>query len=292
MAASTKPANTNPDLLGYADLLPDAERRELAEIRQFLEREVKPLATEAWANAEFPFEVFGKYAELGLAGYQHPEFGDGQQRSPLFTGFLNLEMNRIDPSLAVASGVHTGLAMGSIAGGGDQQQRDRWIPDMVAFKKIGAFGLTEPEGGSDVAGGMRTSARREGSQWVLNGAKRWIGNGTFADLVVIWARDEADGAVKGFVVEKGTPGFQATKIENKIALRSVQNADIALDEVRVPETNRRRTSTASATPPRSWPRPAATWPGRRWAWPCAPTSWPASTRSAASSSASPSAASR
>ena len=238
MAVSSKKANTDPDFLGYAELLPDAERRELAEIRQFLEREVRPLADEAWANAQFPFEVFGKYAELGLAGYQHPEFGDGKQRSPLFTGFLNVEMNRIDPSLAVASGVHPGLAMGSIAGGGDQRQRDRWIPDMMSFTKIGAFGLTEPEGGSDVAGGMRTTARREGDEWVLNGAKRWIGNGTFADLVVIWARDEQDGNVKGFVVERGTPGFTTSKIEGKIALRAVQNADIVLDEVRVPEANR------------------------------------------------------
>lgn len=239
MTVSTKkPANTNPDFLGYAELLPDDERRELAEIREYLEREVKPLANDAWENAEFPFEVFGKFAELGLGGYQHPEFADGKQRSALFTGFLNIEMNRIDPSLAVASGVHTGLAMGSIAGGGDEEQRNRWIPDMLAFRKIGAFGLTEPEGGSDVAGGMRTTARREGDTWVLNGAKRWIGNGTFADLVVIWARDESDDNVKGFVVEKGTPGFSTSRIEGKIALRSVQNADIVLNDARVPETNR------------------------------------------------------
>ena len=233
-----KQPNTNPDFFGYAELLSDAERAELAEIRDYLEREIAPLANAAWDSSEFPFEVVQKFAKLRLAGYQYPEYGDGEQRSPLFPGFLSVELNRIDPSLAVFSGVHTGLAMGSIQGGGDQAQRDRWLPDMVAMNKIGAFALTEPEGGSDVAGGMRTTARREGDEWVLNGAKRWIGNGTFADLVVVWARDVADDQVKGFVVEKGTPGFTATKIEGKIALRTVQNADIVLDDVRVPEANR------------------------------------------------------
>ncbi|GAA2774395.1 acyl-CoA dehydrogenase family protein [Saccharopolyspora taberi] len=230
--------NTNPDFFGFGQLLPESERAELAEIREYLEREIRPLADDAWARAEFPAEAVERFAKLGLSGVQYPEYGDGRQRSALFSGFLSMELNRVDPSLAVFSGVHSGLAMGSIHGGGDQEQRDRWMPDMVAMNKIGAFALTEPEGGSDVAGGMRTTARREGGEWVLNGAKRWIGNGTFADLVVVWARDEADGNVKGFVVEKGTPGFTATKIEGKIALRTVQNADIVLDGVRVPEANR------------------------------------------------------
>ncbi|CAM04646.1 glutaryl-CoA dehydrogenase [Saccharopolyspora erythraea NRRL 2338] len=230
--------NPNPDFFGFAELLSESERAELAEIREYLEREIKPIANEAWANAEFPAEAIEKFAKLGVAGVQYPDYGDGKPRSALFTGFLSVELNRVDPSLAVFSGVHSGLAMGSIHGGGDQEQRDRWMPDMVAMNKIGAFALTEPEGGSDVAGGMRTTARREGDEWVLDGAKRWIGNGTFADLVVVWARDEADGNVKGFVVEKGTPGFTATKIEGKIALRTVQNADIVLDGVRVPEANR------------------------------------------------------
>ena len=233
-----KPANTNPDFFGYAELLSDAERAELAEIRDYLEREIAPLANAAWDSSEFPFEVVQKFAKLRLAGYQYPEYGDGKQRSPLFPGFLSVELNRIDPSLAVFSGVHTGLAMGSIHGGGSQEQIDRWFPDMVEMNKIGAFALTEPEGGSDVAGGMRTTARREGDEWVLNGAKRWIGNGTFADLIVVWARDVADDQVKGFVVSHDTPGVTATKIEGKIALRTVQNADIVLDEVRVPEADR------------------------------------------------------
>ncbi|MBB6170517.1 glutaryl-CoA dehydrogenase [Nocardiopsis mwathae] len=229
---------TTPDFFGYGDLLPEDERAELARIREYLETAAKPLADANWEKGEFPPEAVATFAKLRLADYSYPEYGDGRTRSPLFSGFLSLELNRVDPSLAVFSGVHTGLAMGSIYGGGDQEQRDRWLPAMAAMDTIGAFALTEPEGGSDVAGGMRTTARREGGEWVLNGAKRWIGNGTFADHIVVWARDVADGVVKGFVVDKGTPGFTATKIEGKIALRIVQNADITLDEVRVPEANR------------------------------------------------------
>jgi glutaryl-CoA dehydrogenase len=108
---------------------------------------------------------------------------------------------------------------------------------MARMEKIGAFGLTEPHGGSDVAAGLETTARREGDEWVLNGAKRWIGNATFADLVIIWARDE-ENHVRGFMVEKGTPGFTATKIEHKIALRTVENADVTLTDCRVPEADR------------------------------------------------------
>src|SRR6478609_5649535 len=128
--------------------------------------------------------------------------------------------------------------LGTVVTCGSEEQKRRWLPAMSRFEKIGAFALTEPHGGSDVAGGMETTARREGDEWVINGAKRWIGNATFADLVVVWARDVETNRVLGFVVEKGTPGFTATKIENKFALRIVQNADIVLDECRVPEANR------------------------------------------------------
>jgi len=149
-----------------------------------------------------------------------------------------MEMAHTDPSMATFYGVHTGLAMGSIAACGSPEQRQRWLPAMGRMEKIGAFALTEPEGGSDVAGGMRTTARRDGDEWVLDGAKRWIGNATFADHVVVWAKDTGDGKVKGFVVDKDTPGFTASKIEHKIALRIVQNADLRFEGCRVPEANR------------------------------------------------------
>jgi glutaryl-CoA dehydrogenase len=158
--------------------------------------------------------------------------------SSLLSGWLALEMAHADPSMATFYGVHSGLAMGSIAGLGSPEQRQRWLPSMAAFSSLGAFALTEPTGGSDVAAGLRTTARRDGDEWVLDGQKRWIGNGTFADLIVVWARDVDDNQVKGFVVHSGNPGFRATKIENKIALRIVQNADITLTNCRVPASDR------------------------------------------------------
>jgi glutaryl-CoA dehydrogenase len=128
--------------------------------------------------------------------------------------------------------------MGSIYLCGSEEQKQRWLPEMARMEKIGAFGLTEPDVGSGVAGGLTTTARRDGAEWVLDGQKKWIGNATFADYIVIWARDTEDGQVKGFVVEQGTPGFSAMKMHDKIALRVVQNAHITLDGVRVPEENR------------------------------------------------------
>jgi glutaryl-CoA dehydrogenase len=227
------------DFYRFEDLLADQERQILVRLREFLRAKVVPIANECWARAEFPMHLVKDYAELGIARLSYPE-SPGPRPSSLLSGFLALEMAHADPSMATFVGVHTGLAMGSIAACGSDEQRGRWLPEMSRMEKIGAFALTEPQGGSDVAGGMRTTARREGDTWVLDGAKRWIGNGTIADLVVTWARDEADNHVKGFVVEKDTPGFTATKIENKIALRTVQNADITLAGCRVPVANRLR----------------------------------------------------
>ena len=225
------------DFYGYEHVLSPADQQVLLRTREFLEREVRPGANDHWARSEFPHHLVPKIAELGIVGLGYPQ-ADRPAASRLLTGFLSAEFSRVDTSMATFFGVHSGLAMGSIVLCGSQQQKERWLPDMFALRKIGAFALTERDGGSDVAGGMTTSARREGDEWVLNGAKRWIGNGTFADLVVVWARDEADGQVKGFVVQKGTPGFEATKMEGKLTLRTVQNADITLTECRVPEADR------------------------------------------------------
>jgi glutaryl-CoA dehydrogenase len=219
------------DFYDFHGLLTDDEREIVLRTRTFMREQVEPIANDAWARAEFPFDLIKGFAELDIAGLAH------RGARSLLTGFLALEMNRVDPSLATFFGVHSGLAMGSVAACGSDEQRERWLPDMAAMTKIGAFGLTEPNGGSDVAGGLHTTAVRDGDGWILNGSKRWIGNGTFADLVVIWARDE-DNHVRGFVVERGTPGYAATRIENKIALRTVQNADITLTDCRVPDENR------------------------------------------------------
>jgi glutaryl-CoA dehydrogenase len=225
------------DFYAYGELLSDNERETVERLREFLRTDVEPIVDDYWSRAEFPFELTDEFGKLGLMTWADPDSSEPGPSS-LLTGFVGLELAHADPSIATFFGVHTGLAMGSILACADDEQKRRWLPEMSRFEKIGAFGLTEPHGGSDVAGGMRTTARRDGDEWVLNGAKRWSGNGTFADLVVICARDVDTHQVLGFVVEKGTPGFSATKIEHKMALRIVQNADIVLDDCRVPEANR------------------------------------------------------
>src|SRR5690349_9306019 len=217
------------DLYRFQDLLDAEEAAVVERVRAFLAAEVVPIANEHWARAEFPHQLIKGFADLGLAG---------RKRSSLLSGWLAMEMGHADASMATFFGVHAGLAMGSIETCGSPEQRERWLPGMARFDQIGAFALTEPSGGSDVAAGLHTTARRDGDHWVLNGAKRWIGNATFADLTVVWARDVGDDQVKGFVVGRDAPGFTATKIENKMALRTVQNADIALADCVVPEADR------------------------------------------------------
>ena len=225
------------DFYDLEGLLDDAERTKLAEVREFCQATIPGLITEHWSKATFPFEIIPGLAELGVNGWPYKGFGC-PGGSHLFDGLLAMEFARVDSSIATFRGVHSGLAMGSIYLCGSQEQCARWLPTMGRMELIGAFGLTEPETGSGVSRGLRTTAARDGDEWVLNGSKRWIGNATFADLTIIWARDTADQKVKGFVVEKGSAGFSATKMEHKFALRSVQNADITRDDVRVPETNR------------------------------------------------------
>lgn len=225
------------DLYGYESLLDEGEWEVVLRTRRFLQDQVAPIAEQCWAEARFPHELLPGLAGLGIMGLSYAAAGR-PAATRLLTGFLGLEISRVDTSMATFFGVHNGLAMGSIHHCGSDEQRQRWLPAMRRLELIGAFGLTEPDGGSDVAGGLRTTARRDGDDWVLNGAKRWIGNATFADLTVIWARDEADEQVKGFVVARDTPGFVATKIEKKLALRTVQNADITLTDCRVPESDR------------------------------------------------------
>jgi glutaryl-CoA dehydrogenase len=227
------------DFYDFEALLPDDERKLLVKAREFMTTDVKPLVNENWEAGTFPKELIGMFRESGLAGLPYEGYGEHKPAvSHLLTGMMAMEMSRTDASVATFFGVHNGLAMYSIHSGGNQEQRDRWLPEMAAMDKIGAFAMTEPLGGSDVAGGMRTTAKRDGDTWILDGAKKWIGNATFADYVVVWARDVDDNHVKGFVVEKGTPGFVPEKIQGKTAFRIVENAEITLTGVRVPEANR------------------------------------------------------
>jgi glutaryl-CoA dehydrogenase len=227
------------DFYLYESLLPDEERKILLKARTFMHDEVKPMVNDAWGKAELPQELIEKFRGSGLVALPYEGYGEHQPAvSHLLSGMLAMELGRVDASCATFFGVHNGLGFYSVYYGGSQEQRDRFLPAMATMDKIGAFALTEPDGGSDVSGGMRTTAKLQGDTWVLNGAKKWIGNATFADYVVVFARDVDDNKVKGFVVEKGTPGFEPVKIEGKIALRIVQNAEITLTDVRVPEANR------------------------------------------------------
>jgi glutaryl-CoA dehydrogenase len=218
------------DFYAFEEVLSAPERARLYEVRDWLAKEVRPIAVDYWNRGEFPMEIIPKLAELDVVS---PVRRQGY--SNLLAGLLHAEFTRADTSIATFMGVHDGLFTGSVEALASQEQQDAWLPDIYSLKKIGAFGLTEPLGGSDVAGGTRTTAIRDGGSWILNGAKRWIGNATFADWVVIYARDVADNQVKGFLVDTTLEGYQATKIENKISLRTVQNADIILDNVVVPD---------------------------------------------------------
>lgn len=225
------------DFYSFQDLLTPAEQKKALAVREFMEREVRPIADDYWERAECPVHLFKPYAQLGTIGSGWAET-QGEETSAVFRGWVGMETARVDSSFCTFIGVSGGLAMTSIGVGGSAEQRATWLPPMASGDLIGAFGLTEPLAGSDTAKGLRTTATRTGDTWVLNGAKRWIGNATFADVVVVWAKDTADDQVKGFLVRKGTPGFTATKIERKQSLRIVQNADIVLDGVEVHEADR------------------------------------------------------
>jgi glutaryl-CoA dehydrogenase len=203
-----------------------------------MEAKVAPVINKYWVEDAFPFELLPAFKELNIGGLGIQGYGcpGGSQ---LLVGLVAMEMSRFDASIATFFGVHSGLAMTSIAFGGSEEQKQKWLPPMARMEKIGCFGLTEPLVGSGTGGGLTTTAQREGDTWVLNGQKRWIGNAPWCDISIIWARDLADNQVKGFIVEnKTTPGFSVEKIQNKIALKVVQNGQITLKDCRVPEANR------------------------------------------------------
>ena len=238
MASTTDPSDSpESDFLGFELLLDDADRELLGRVRTYMISTVEPVINEHWTRATFPHELLPGFAELGIAGLQYD--GPGcPGRGNLLDGMVSMELARTDPSIATFLGVHGGLAMGSVNLCGSTEQRERWLPAMARMELLGAFGLTEPEHGSGIAGGLSTTARRDGDSWVLDGEKKWIGNASFADLIIIWARDIEDGQVKGFVVEKDTDGMTFDLQRDKIALRVVQNATIRLAGVRVSEDNR------------------------------------------------------
>ena len=230
------------DFFSVREQFTDDQWSHFITVRRFGDEEVVPVVGPYWERAEICWPLVKRLPELGIVGEDIKGYGCAGM-SPMACGLVTMELHRGDGSLGVFLGVHAGLAMQSIAMCGSEEQKARWLPGLARMDKLGAFALTEPEHGSDSVA-LETTARlvkgdREaGGGWVLNGRKRWIGLGTVADLIVVWARNTDDGQVNAFVVEKGSPGYQAQVIEGKVSLRSVWQADITLDEVRVPAGNR------------------------------------------------------
>src|ERR1700723_1297209 len=245
VAVAAKPAKQpkplpapNSDFYEVYETLSGEELATVKKVRAFMEAKVAPVVTKYWVNDAFPFELLPGVKELGIGGLGMQGYGCAGGSVALL-GFVLMEIARIDPSFATFFGVHDGLAMGSIYIDGSEEQKRKWLPSMARFEKIGCFGLTEPLVGSGASGGLTTTAKRDGDSWILNGEKRWIGNAPWCDVSVIWARDLADNQVKAFIIEnKTTPGFKVEKIQNKIALKVVQNGLITMENCRVPEANR------------------------------------------------------
>ena len=226
------------DFYGFESRLTAQELDKLVALREFLDATVRPVANGLWERAEmFGPEVHQGLADLDIYGLAWEETRPFEN-SAVFRGWVALELARVDASAATLVGVQNGLAMGAIAQCGSPEQRAEWLPRLASAELLGAFGLTEPLSGSDSAQGLRTVARRDGDNWILNGSKRWIGNGSIGDVTVIWAKDAEDGQVKGFIVPQDSPGYEATAIAGKGSLRIIQNADITLTDVVVPESHR------------------------------------------------------
>jgi len=235
MATTTElPALDPLDLLAIDALLDDEERAIRDTIRQFVRENVLPEIGDWFEKGILPRELMVELAKLGLYGMHLDGYGL-PGASAVAYGLTCLELEAGDAGVRSAVSVQGSLAMYAIWRWGSEEQKERWLPAMHTGEVIGCFGLTEPDAGSD-PGAMRTHARRDGSDWILNGAKMWITNGTIADIAIVWARTD-DGAVRGFIVEKGTPGFSAPEIHKKLSLRASVTSELVLQDVRVPDDN-------------------------------------------------------
>jgi glutaryl-CoA dehydrogenase len=224
------------DFFSVREQFTDEQWSRFTAARRFVDTEVMPVAAEYWERAEIAWDLVRRLAELGIVGEEIEGYGCPGM-SPLACGLVTMELHRGDGSLGVVHGVHSGLAMKTIALCGSEEQKERWLPAMARMERFGAFALTEPDHGSDSVA-LETSARPDGDGYVLNGRKRWIGLGTVADLVIVWARSTDDGKVGAYVVEQPASGYEAKVIGGKASLRSVWQAEIELTDVRVPAENR------------------------------------------------------
>jgi glutaryl-CoA dehydrogenase len=219
------------DFLAIDALLEDEEKAIRDTVRQFVRENVLPEVGDWFEKGIFPRELFGELAKLGLYGMHLDGYGL-PGASAVAYGLTCMELEAGDAGVRSVASVQGSLAMFAIWRWGSEEQKERWLPAMHRGEVIGCFGLTEPDAGSD-PGAMRTHARRDGADWVLNGAKMWITNGSIADIAIVWARTE-DGEIRGFIVEKGLPGFSAPEIHRKISLRASVTSELVLQDVRVP----------------------------------------------------------
>ena len=228
------------DFVFLRDELGPQELDYLERARAFVRDEVLPVIADYWERAEFPWDLARRLGDLGLIGDANVVAADqpagARGMDPAAAGLVAMELSRGDGSLATFAGVQGGLVMRSIAEFGSEEQKQQWLPALAKVDKIGAFALTEPEHGSDSLL-LETTAIQDGDSWVLSGQKRWIGNGSIADVVVVWARGE-DGEVGGYLMEAGTPGFESTVITGKGSMRAVWQADISLTDARIPLANK------------------------------------------------------
>lgn len=237
----------NSDFYAVADYLNEEDLNLIKRVRGFVESEVLPIVNEYWERADFPYQILPKMAQLGIIGTAIKGYGcPGLTR--LQTGLVAMELARGDGSVNTINAVQSGLAMGTINLLGSDAQKERWLPSMAKLELIGCFGLTEPEHGSDSVA-LESTARLEGDHYVLNGEKRWIGLGHVADVVILWARDEADNKVKAFVMEKQPDGsypagYHAEAITGKIAKRVIQQAQIEFTDLKIPVANKLEKSTS------------------------------------------------
>ncbi|HSR65352.1 MAG TPA: acyl-CoA dehydrogenase family protein [Xanthomonadaceae bacterium] len=223
------------DLYDVRSLLSEEERAVQDTVARFTDERVLPIIGDAFDQGRFPKELVGEIAELGLLGSSLPEQYGCAGLNGVSYGLICQELERGDSGIRSFVSVQSSLCMYPIYAYGSEEQRQRWLPDMAAGKVIGCFGLTEAQGGSDPAA-MKTNARRDGGDWILNGSKMWITNGNLADIAIVWA--QTDEGIQGFVVEKGMPGFAAQEIKHKMSLRASVTSALYFDNVRVPEANR------------------------------------------------------
>ena len=222
------------DYYGVAELLSEEERMTAASVRTFVEREALPLIEGCHAREEFPRQLIPRMAEMGMFGAHLKGYGCAGLSAVAY-GLICQELEAGDSGLRSMASVQGSLAMYAIHRWGSEEQKRRWLPEMAAGRAIGCFGLTEPDHGSD-PGGMITRARRDGAHWILSGTKRWITNGSISDVAVVWAKD--GDTIRGFLVERGMPGYSTSDIKGKFSLRASITSEIVLEDVRVPEANR------------------------------------------------------